>query len=188
MNITDFMQPIKLLKGSHADTGVTGQGCFMNVVAYLNGEDQITDRSPCVCVTVRPIAIWLNDRLDDASRARMVPFIERALGSATSDKTETARRVGLVVQLASRCADIARRAADAADAADARYAVAADAAVAATAVAAADAAAVAGDVFLKEEIYEACFSFLDDALPHAHLAASPEVIFRAETLRNLVTA
>ena len=54
------IKPIKLLKGSHADTGSTGQGCFMNVAAYLNGDDQITDSSPCVCVTIRPIVIFLN--------------------------------------------------------------------------------------------------------------------------------
>ena len=32
------IEPIRLLAGSHADTGTTGKGCFMNVVAYLNGE------------------------------------------------------------------------------------------------------------------------------------------------------
>ena len=26
------IEPIKLLKGSHDDTGTTGQGCFMNVI------------------------------------------------------------------------------------------------------------------------------------------------------------
>lgn len=41
------IKPIRLLKGSYADTKTTGQGCFMNVVAYLNGESQITDSSPC---------------------------------------------------------------------------------------------------------------------------------------------
>ena len=29
------IEPIKLLQGSHAETGKTGMGCFMNVIAYL---------------------------------------------------------------------------------------------------------------------------------------------------------
>ena len=52
-SITEIIAPIKLLAGTHEDTAKTGSGCFMNVIAYLNGEPQITDQSPCVCVTVR---------------------------------------------------------------------------------------------------------------------------------------
>jgi hypothetical protein len=89
---------INLLEGSHSDTGETGQGCFMNVVAYLNGESVITDRSECVCVTVRPIAIWLNDYCDDQQRRSMLPFILRAQGSRTEDKSELFRRLKLVVE------------------------------------------------------------------------------------------
>lgn len=37
------IEPIKLLRGQHKDTATTGQGCFMNVIAYLNGDPQITD-------------------------------------------------------------------------------------------------------------------------------------------------
>ena len=55
--ITEIIKPIKLLSGTHNDTAQTGQGCFMNVIAYLNGEPQITDQSDCVCYVVRPIAI-----------------------------------------------------------------------------------------------------------------------------------
>ena len=104
--ITEIIKPITLLRGSHKDTGQTGQGCFMNVVAYLNGEAQITDQSKCVCVTIKPIAIWLNDYLRDNERVRMIPFIERALGSATTDKDELNRRLALVVTFAEQARDI----------------------------------------------------------------------------------
>lgn len=94
------IKPIKLLKGSHKHTDKTGQGCFMNVVAYLNGEETITDDSPCVCSVVRPVVRRLNDFATDAERARLVPFILRALNSATTDSVELHRRAHLVFVLA----------------------------------------------------------------------------------------
>jgi hypothetical protein len=107
------ISPIKLLKGTHEDTGSTGHGCFMNVIAYLNGDPQITDKSPCVCVTVKPIAIWLNDYMKDNERSQLLPYIERALGSATSD-------IDLLTKRAWMCAHYAqRRAASAASVASA---------------------------------------------------------------------
>ena len=107
MKLMEIIEPIKLLSGSHSDTGTTGKGCFMNVIAYLNGEPQITDQSTCVCYVVRPIAIWLNDYLKDGERARLIPFIERAMGSATEDKNEVMRRVNLAVVLAKTYAKYA---------------------------------------------------------------------------------
>ena len=99
------IEPIKLLKGSHPDTGKTGMGCFMNVIAYLNGEPTITDASPCVCVTVKPIAVWLNDFMTDAERPQLLPYIMRAMGSATSDKDTLVRRAWLCAHYAQRQAD-----------------------------------------------------------------------------------
>jgi hypothetical protein len=110
--ITEIIKPITLLEGSHEDTGQTGQGCFMNVIAYLNGEAQITDKSECVCVTVRPIAIWLNDHLQDDERVRMIPFIERAMGSATTDRDEISRRLALVVTFTEQARDISAQSAE----------------------------------------------------------------------------
>jgi hypothetical protein len=72
----------------------------MNVISYLNGEAQITDKSTCVCPTIRLIAIWLNDFADDELRQRMVPFILRAFGSATDNKVEMERRLKAVVKYA----------------------------------------------------------------------------------------
>ena len=106
--ITDIIKPIRLLRGSHDDTAKTGQGCFMNVLAYLNADDEITDNSPCVCPTVRPIVRWFNDYLENSERAQLLPFIERALGSATDNAAEMLRRVGLMVQFARAMADAAK--------------------------------------------------------------------------------
>ena len=107
MEIIEIIKPIKLLRGPHDDTAVTGQGCFMNVIAYLNGEQQITDHSDCVCYIVRPIAIFLNDFLDNSERHLMLPYIDRALGSRTDDMAEIMRRMDLVVAFANRCSEIA---------------------------------------------------------------------------------
>ncbi len=88
---------VKLLKGSHVETGQTGQGCFMNVIAYLNNEPTITDKSNCVCFVIRPLAIWANDWMTDEERPQLLPFILRALGSSSTDKAEVSRRLALVV-------------------------------------------------------------------------------------------
>ena len=101
--IADIIKPIKLLKGSHADTGTTGQGCFLNVISFLNGELQITDNSPCVCIIVKPIAIFLNDFLKDEDRNLMITYIEPAMGSVTHDKIELVRRANLVALFANKC-------------------------------------------------------------------------------------
>lgn len=95
------IEPIKLLSGSHKDTATTGSGCFMNVIAYLNGEPQITDTSPCVCAVIRPVAIFLNDLLPDSERQRMIPFIFRAMGSATDDRKVMRKRAHLLLEIAS---------------------------------------------------------------------------------------
>ena len=107
MDITEIIKPIKLLNGSHENTGATGQGCFMNVIAYLNGEPKITDQSACVCVTVRPIAIWLNDFMDDKERHQLIPYIERAMGSATRNSAELSRRVWRAVKMADEMCELA---------------------------------------------------------------------------------
>ena len=112
--ISDIIKQIKLKAGTHADVATTGQGCFMNVIAYLNGEAQITDESECVCPVVRPIAIWLNDYLKNDERQLLIPYIERAMGSKTDDKDEVNRRVKLVVEFADKCAKFAAQHADSA--------------------------------------------------------------------------
>lgn len=97
------LQPIRLISGSHPDMVTTGQGCFMNIISYLNGESQITDESPCVCVTIRPMVIWFNDYLTSSERECLIPYIERAMGSATQNKNELARRVRLWGYFVNEC-------------------------------------------------------------------------------------
>lgn len=111
--ITEIIAPIKLLSGSHPDTAKTGHGCFMNVIAYLNGEPQITDQSPCVCFVVRPIAIWLNDYLTQTERARLIPYIERAMGSNSDDPAIFVPRAEAAARFAIKCSEIAASAASA---------------------------------------------------------------------------
>ena len=166
MQILDIIKPIGLLKGTHEDTGATGQGCFMNVVAYLNGEPQITDQSTCVCVTVRPIAIWLNDFMRDDERAQLIPFIERAMGSATEDKTELVRRAWLAVDFANEARSIAAE--------SAKYA----------AKSAAEYAKYAKYAERRQALIAAGLRFLDVALPKAQ-PASAVVIGRASALMAL---
>ena len=97
-----MIEPIKLLAGSHADTAETGSGCFMNVIAYLNGEAQINDQSECVCYVMRPLAIYANDLFGDKDRQKLLPFILRALGSRTYDKAVITERLRHVVAFAEK--------------------------------------------------------------------------------------
>ena len=169
MSITEIIKPIKLLSGSHSSTGETGQGCFMNVIAYLNGEPQITDQSPCVCAAIRPIAIAFNDFLNNDDRAVMLPYIERAMGSATTDMAEMSRRAWLAVDLANTCRDIASNSANAANAAKAASAYASNAASAAADAAATanDASNAAANAATREKIKAAYIIFMESALPKA---------------------
>jgi hypothetical protein len=107
--IADIIKPIQLLKGSHEDTAKTGSGCFMNVIAYLNGEPQITDASTCVCVTIRQPVIWFNDWLKDDERHELIPYIERAMGSATDDQDVMKMRLAALVKFANEHSLIAAK-------------------------------------------------------------------------------
>ena len=114
-SILEIIRPIRLLYGSHSDTATTGQGCAMNVIAYLNGEQVITDQSPCVCSTVRELIIWLNDYLIDGDeRQELLPYLLRAMGSATEDKAVIEERLHHLVIFANGAAENGRVAAAAA--------------------------------------------------------------------------
>ncbi len=184
------IEPIKLLKGTHADTAQTGQGCFMNVIAYLNGEPQITDQSPCVCVIVRPLCIRLNDLATDEQRPRLIPFIERAMGSATKDKDVIAERKRLIHQYGAQCQAARYKWCDALKKRGiSTAAFAATAATASDAAYAATAAAYAAAYALKGDLFDAGIRFLDAALPQAQ-PVSAVVVERAQrlvALRDLET-
>jgi len=188
------IEPIKLLKGSHADTAQTGQGCFMNVIAYLNGEPQITDQSPCVCVTVRPLAIRLNDTADDEQRQRLLPFVMRAMGSATKDKTIFDARFARLRQYGAECKKVLNTAKAAlakfpkADAYAYAYAKAyADAYAYADADAKAKAQIKAIADGVRHDLFEAGLRYLDDVLPPAE-PVGVDVIARAQKLVELAAA
>lgn len=108
--LADILKPIKLLRGNHTNTGVTGQGCFMNVASYLNGDTIVTDRPTCVCPLVRSVAVWVNDLMEDGERDALLAFIERALRSKTPDPLELKRRFRLVLDLADSLVATAREA------------------------------------------------------------------------------
>jgi len=93
--------PIKLLAGNHPNVGTTGQGCFMNIAAYLNGDDQITEDSACVCATLRALLISLNDNADDERRQRLLPFMLRAMRSATESQSVISNRLTALVDYAN---------------------------------------------------------------------------------------
>lgn len=193
MKIANIIEPIKLLKGTHDHTASTGQGCFMNVIAYLNGEPQITDKSECVCFVVRPIAIWFNDFLLDSERHILIPFIERAMGSVTTDRAEIERRAHLAADMAKRMSDVAAKYAKydkyAAEYANyaAKYAAesAAESANYAAESAAKSAKYAADYAAMREEIKSACLDFLDRALPKQE--QGQVVVERAIRLREMVT-
>lgn len=205
MDLLDTIQPIKLLGRSHADTATTGHGCFMNVVAYLNGDPVMTDESPCVCVTVRPIAIQLNDMATDAQRQRLLPFVMRAMGSATEDRAEMLRRAWLAVDFANECAAVTNEvltmalAFEAAGQANFAEAVRGTSIFVDSCSSAACHAASAADRAVRglsavtryaahEKIFQAGIRFLDAALPPAEINVPEVVRQRAATLRDLANA
>lgn len=164
------IEPIRLTAGTHPDTASTGVGCFMNVIAYLNGEPQITDKSECVCFVVRPIAIWANDWMTDDERAELLPFVLRAMGSRTDDVAEIVRRARLAADMAQTMSGIAAT----------RAAYAAAAAADATTRAAAARAA-------RAKIRQAIITFLDAALPR-ECATGQVIDARVQRLIELQTA
>ena len=206
--IADIIKSIQLLKGSHSHTRTTGQGCFMNVIAYLNGEPQITDKSECVCFVVRPIAIWFNDFLRDDERHILIPFIERAMGSRTDDREEIKRRALLAADMAQQMKIIAAEYAESAAESAAEYAAESAAKYAAkyAAESAAESAAkyaesaaesakyaaeyakyaaeyAAESAAKREEIKAACLGFLDKVLPQQEQGQA--VVERANRLIEL---
>ena len=200
------IEPIKLLRGSHADTGKTGIGCFMNIIAYLNGEPQITDQSECVCITVKRISIFLNDLADDQQRQRMLPLVLRAMGSRTDDKEEISRRLTLLVEFAkwqalivakyanagnasanhalAAAANAANTASFAASASFAANAAAAAASAARATVAAACTASFTEYQNYKNETFDRGMILLDAMLPKAQ-EADAVVIARTQKLIEL---
>ena len=176
------IEPIKLLKRSHPNTGETGQGCFMNVIAYLNGESQITDDSPCVCPTIRPIAIFLNDFANDEQRQRLLPYVLRAMGTRANDVDVVQNRLTAIVEYAEFSARLAAKyAAESAT----ESAESAEYAAESAAKYAAESAEYAGyAAAMREAIFQAGLDYLEKVC-NPPQEVNQEIIVRANKLLAL---
>src|SRR5947209_16253935 len=54
MDIDRITNPLRLARGSHQPG--SGQGCAMNVISYINGDEQITDFPTC---SARPLSLFV---------------------------------------------------------------------------------------------------------------------------------
>jgi hypothetical protein len=88
MNVPDYM-PI-LSHGAHPSP--ESGACFMEMIAFLNGEDH-TDKPSCVHRNLIPVGINANDFLSDENRQRMVPFMTAFMGTADIDLDMVKARV-----------------------------------------------------------------------------------------------
>jgi hypothetical protein len=86
MNFNDWQ--IKLLAGSHRNP--QNGSCVMEVVSYIAGE-KYSDHPECACPLITTFAIAVNDRMDDAARQRLLPFVLRIAGSKSTNKIEQQR-------------------------------------------------------------------------------------------------
>jgi hypothetical protein len=86
MNFNDWQ--IKLLAGSHSNP--QNGSCVMEVVSYIAGEEY-SDHPECACPLITTFAIAVNDRMDDAARQRLLPFVLRIAGSKSTNKIEQQR-------------------------------------------------------------------------------------------------
>ena len=96
MNVLNIIKPIKLLKGSHKETGATGSGCMMNVISYLQNESVITDAPGGVDSVIRNVCISINDFMEDGERQQLTPFVFRAMNTATTDRKVWQRRGNII--------------------------------------------------------------------------------------------
>src|SRR5690349_10104438 len=81
MNIPDFM-PI-LSAGGHIQGPESG-ACFMEMIAFLNGEDH-TDKPKCVHRQLIPVGIIANDFLSDRNRQKMIDLMGAFMGTDKID-------------------------------------------------------------------------------------------------------
>ena len=79
------LDTIHLDHGSH-ESFEAGH-CAMEVVAFLAGEGH-TDAPECASKVLRSFTINLNDRWDDQTRQRLVPFLPRMVGTAGDGQDE----------------------------------------------------------------------------------------------------
>lgn len=107
------LDTITLKAGAHsnAQAGM----CLLEAVSFIAGEP-FSDHPLCVDPVIAAYGRRLNDRMPDADRQRLVPFIPTIMGTAGDGKTEARRN--MLVDFALRVAtprwlDAAGRADDA---------------------------------------------------------------------------
>lgn len=82
--------PYHLSHGSHR-TAEDGR-CAMEWVSYLAGEPH-SDQPQCVSPVLRRFCIALNDRLEDADRQKLRPYLARTIGTAGDGRDEERLRL-----------------------------------------------------------------------------------------------
>jgi hypothetical protein len=80
-------EPIILHAGSHSapSDGTPREFCVNEGIAWIAGESW-SDQPRCVDPAIRNLLIRLNDRWDDERRQRLVPFMLRAIGTASDGR------------------------------------------------------------------------------------------------------
>ena len=89
---------VRLESGAHGP----GTGyCVMELIAYLQDQPW-SDAPPCVAPTLRRYAIVLNDRAPDDVRQRLLPYVDRLVGTAPESQELAQRRAYLAADRAVR--------------------------------------------------------------------------------------
>ena len=86
------IEALRLGKGAH-DSFADGAG-VMEAVAYIAGEP-FSDHPGCASPVLGALLRAWNDRLDDATRQRLKPYVSRLVGTAGSEHDEGRRREAL---------------------------------------------------------------------------------------------
>lgn len=89
------IKPVFLTGTCEGDTAVTGRGCLMNVISYMQGDRVINDRPSSVNMIMQGFGQVLNDfTRDDKDRQKLVKYIPRFMltGLWTAQETQTAAR------------------------------------------------------------------------------------------------
>ena len=93
----------KLATITHLEEGAhnpDGQFCIMEAVAYVMGE-KWTDHPACVCPVLAAYARAINDRMPDAQRQRLLPFIPLLANTRANPDVERRR----MFYLLDKCLD-----------------------------------------------------------------------------------
>ena len=88
------LNTIKLAKGSHKGDA-DGPYCVMEWVSIFADEakpGQQTDHPKCTSPVLANFAIAMNDRLDDAERQTLLPFIPRLVGTSAGILSRMGRK------------------------------------------------------------------------------------------------